>query len=173
MAFEHKHASEELVSSVRAAFSYDAESGVITRNFNAHCRNGYAGSIAGSISQGYREIRHRGMRFRGTHLIWLIVHGRYPACIIDHINGVTSDDRLLNLREASISENAANSRRHIDRINNLPKGVYACPGNKPFMAAICINRKKKTLGYFDTPQEAADAYQRAAISHFGEFAKIA
>lgn len=43
---------------------------------------------------------------------------------------------------------------------------------KPYYAFISINGKQKYIGYFNTAEEAAKAYDIEAIKHFGEFASL-
>ena len=49
------------------------------------------------------------------------------------------------------------------------KGVYF--RDNKWKATICINKKRTALGTFDTPEEAKQAYWRAAATNFGEYAR--
>ena len=87
---------------------------------------------------------------------------------IDHINRDKLDNRESNLRLATASENSANK-------NILPnassfKGVYK--NYDKFVAQICVNNKVKHLGRFNTPEEAAKAYNEAATLYQGDFAVL-
>lgn len=58
-------------------------------------------SKAGSMNdQGYVIIRINNIRYRAHRLAWLYVYGHFPINEIDHINGVRSDNRIENLRDA-------------------------------------------------------------------------
>jgi hypothetical protein len=50
------------------------------------------------------------------------------------------------------------------------KGVSWNKRKGKWRATITVNRKPLFLGYFGTPEEAAGAYDQAAIRHFGEYA---
>lgn len=92
---------------------------------------------------------------------------------IDHINGDKLDNRKENLRVANASTNKANCGLRKSNTSGY-KGVSKATGkrNKQWTAEIKVNYKRKNLGYFYTPEEAAEAYNKAAIEAFGEFAKL-
>jgi hypothetical protein len=65
-----------------------------------------AGDVAGSVCpDGYRLIKVDGKSYKAHRLAWLMTHGEWPAEQIDHINGVRTDNRIVNLREASKKQN--------------------------------------------------------------------
>ena len=93
--------------------------------------------------------------------------GTWPKAEIDHIDRNGLNNRWFNLREASRSQNAGNTKTHTDNKTGF-KGV--CPNHKRFSAMINEGGKTKYLGTFDTPEEAHEAYMQAARDLFGEFA---
>lgn len=87
----------------------------------------------------------------------------------DHISGDTLDNRRSNLRPCSPAENRRNSR--VNRSSRTGfKGVTICPSGR-FAARIRIARKDIWLGRFDSKEEAARAYDAAAVRLFGAFAR--
>jgi hypothetical protein len=128
-----------------------------------------AGDIAGTLDQyGYIRIYTQRVFRLGHRVAWAIHFGRWPAEQIDHVNGIGSDNRLVNLREASARDNTANR-------NTVPgatgyKGVFKMPSGR-FAVRMRIANKQKQLGTYDTAELAAVAYDRALIATHGEFAR--
>lgn len=94
-----------------------------------------------------------------------------PTELVDHINGNTLDNRKINLRIATRQENAFNAR--VSRSNNYSgyKGVSWFANRKKWVAQVTHNYKHITIGYYDTPEQAAIAYNERAKQLFGAFAR--
>lgn len=89
---------------------------------------------------------------------------------VDHINNSNSlDNRRSNLRLASHGQNMKNKSMY-KRNKSGYKGVYYFW--KKYRAQIQVNGKKIMLGSFDTPEEAHEAYCKAAKLYHGEFARF-
>jgi len=88
---------------------------------------------------------------------------------VDHRNGDKLDNRKRNLRYATASQNHANSKVYKNSMFGL-KGVGLHRGM--IRAYIQVDGKAKHLGYFETIEEAALAYNAAAKAAFGEFARL-
>jgi HNH endonuclease/AP2 domain len=130
-----------------------------------------AGNIAGAKKAGdYIRISIDGRQHLAHRLAWLYVHGRWPAALIDHINGNPADNRIANLREASRSQNQANSGLRLGNRSGL-KGISRKPYGT-WSAQIFYQGTKHYLGTFATPEEAHAAYREAARRLFGEFARM-
>lgn len=95
---------------------------------------------------------------------------------VDHVNGVGTDNRRTNLRVCTNAQNQMN-RSPLTRPDCPFKGVG---WHKPirgkrrggWRARITIGGKQTHLGYFEAPEEAARAYDAAALRLFGEFARL-
>jgi hypothetical protein len=89
----------------------------------------------------------------------------------DHISHDTLDNRRYNLRISTNSQNCQNRRRRTDNTSGY-KGVSWFKKNSKWGVQIYVNRKNVFIGLFPEDQiiEAALAYDKAALEHFGEFA---
>jgi hypothetical protein len=87
-------------------------------------------------------------------------------------NGNTLDNRRANLRLASPPQNAHNCK--VARTNNTTgfKGVSFDKPRGRWIAYIRVLGKRYNLGRFNTAEEAAREYDRAARLAFGQFARI-
>lgn len=164
---------------VRELLDYDPETGVLTWRVDRTTGKGRilraAGTEAGYVKSmrktlSYRSIRIDRQAYKAHRLIWLLVHGHWPEAAIDHINCDGLDNRLVNLREATLSQNSANMRRRNDNTSGA-KGVCRRAGSDKWSAEIMVAGKRRHLGQFESIEAAAAAYEAAAIKHFGEFAR--
>jgi len=92
-----------------------------------------------------------------------------PGLVVDHANGDGLDNRRANLRICTISQNAANAPRR--RNARCPfKGVQLTESGR-WQARIEIGGRARSLGTYSSPEQAARAYDAAAVAHYGEFAR--
>jgi hypothetical protein len=139
---------------LRAHLAFDPETGLFTLRNTA--RRWKAGTQAGCINgQGYIQIRIAGRLYYAHRLAWLYMHGTWPSEVIDHINGIKSDNRLKNLRDVSTQKNAQNFTKPNANNSTGYLGV-SMRGNK-FLAF----RSGKYLGMTNTPEQAHLLYQAA------------
>lgn len=158
----------------REAFDYDPVTGVFY--WRIQPRQGVnVGDVAGTPdSYGYHILRIDRGQFKAHRVAWLYVYGHWPNEQIDHVNGVRSDNRIVNLRLASHSQNRANTKMHADNKCGY-KGVRYQRHTKknPWRAQISYGGTTHHIGNFPTPEEAHAAYCAAAQRVFGDFARVA
>jgi hypothetical protein len=124
------------------------------------------GDRAGSMNDNkYEQIDVDGKKYKSHRLAWLYVYGYFPERL-DHKNRNKSDNRIANLREATRSQNGANSK--VQRTNHTGlKGVTQ--HGRGWQACVGHVGKRVYLGTFDTKKEAHIAYCEAAERLYGEF----
>lgn len=118
--------------------------------------------------KGYMVGALLGIGVRASNVAWAISHGEWPDCYVDHINTVRSDDRLLNLRLGTPGQNARNRQAHNGSVSGL-KGVS--PWGRKWKASIVNNGVPIYLGLHPTKEDAARAYDDAALREHGAFAR--
>jgi hypothetical protein len=93
-----------------------------------------------------------------------------PGEIVDHINGNCLDNRRENLRICTDAQNQCN--RGMTARNTVGfKGVTYRKDRNKYAAQIQKGYKNHHLGTFDSPTDAAHAYDKAAKELHGEFAR--
>lgn len=151
---------------VRQHFDYEASTGLLRKKWGAPYpwrKTGYRGRYRACTLGGRTHYLHR--------LVFLWHHGVLPAAI-DHLDGDFENNRIENLRPCTNAQNQYNSPRKANNRSGF-KGVvfHAKCRSRPWQAKIVENGKVKSLGYFATPEEAGDAYDRGAVSVAGVFAR--
>jgi hypothetical protein len=137
----------------------------------------YAGTVAGS--RKYYNGKPHDIRVKVDYVlysvhrfIWAMTYGEWVACAIDHIDGNPFNNKLDNLRLATVSQNCCN--QGVRRNNSTGhKGVSFHKPTGRFRARIMKHNKSHILGYFNSPEEAGAAYALAAAELHGDFARLA
>lgn len=149
-------------------FMYDMDSGELRwRNRPSIRSRRRAGDLAGSQHHsGYLQVGIGKVIYMAHRLIWKLETGQDPWCEIDHRNGVRDDNRWLNIRPATRSEQNMNKSTP-----NYHRGVHFISASRKFGAQIKANGEHIWLGCHETPEQACAAYREAAARLHGEFVK--
>lgn len=94
-------------------------------------------------------------------LMHRLIMGESSNLFVDHINRNGLDNRRCNLRFATPQQNCANSTTRRDNKSGV-KGVGWRKDRQKWRAQITVNGRSKSLGHYDTRDEAANAYKAAA-----------
>jgi hypothetical protein len=154
---------------VKDRLSYDADAG----QFRWRVTRGSAveGELAGTINtRGYLYISLDRRKYPAHRLALFHASGIWPEAV-DHKNGEKLDNRLRNLRPATFAQNNANCPRPRTNTSGF-KGVKWVARKKKWAAIIRVNKQSKHLGYFHSKDDAHASYCKAAVKHFGEFARF-
>lgn len=105
--------------------------------------------------------------------IWLhrFVNKTPDGMCTDHVNGDRLDCRKQNLRTCTYAENNKNAKVRKDNAIGY-RGVHWFPQLGKWRAVIQTDGKRKSIGFFDWPSDAAKAYNIAAKKYHGEFARL-
>ena len=101
----------------------------------------------------------------------LIINNTDSKLHTDHINGITLDNRKINLRICTNSQNQMNKNAQVNNKNGF-KGVSYNKEKKKYEVSITANCNKIFLGRYDNIIHAAKAYNKAAVKYHGEFANL-
>lgn len=160
-------------------FNYDPETGDLRwrhrpqQHFSTasvwRCFNSRdAGRRAGSPnSSGYLTVRLDQKLLYAHRIAWEMGTGHAipDGMVIDHKNGIVSDNRLANLRLATKSENAFNSKG----ARQLPKGVYYNPDRGDYSVSVRANgvAKRARVSTLSEAVTIAAAFREQMHGAFG------
>jgi hypothetical protein len=170
----HKGAHNNLTAEqARTIWSYDPETGLLTWKIDPGRRR-KPGDVAGWVQKGPKgdrlKVAYNNTDYMAHRVVWLIVTGEWPTHEVDHINEDATDNRWINLRAATSSQNLRN--RGPQRNNTTGyKGVTYDKKRDCYIAGVKLNGYRHNLGTFRTPEDAYAAYCAKADELHGEFVK--
>lgn len=148
-------------------FTYNPETGLIywKAKGKGRIKKKEAGTL---LHSGYIGICIGNRRVQAHRIAWTLFHGTKPKNQIDHINGIKTDNKIKNLREASNSQNGKNLKLSKANKSGI-KGVCFEKYTNLYKAYIRVDGKMLSLGRYKTLQEAEAIRKQAEIKHFGEW----
>lgn len=158
---------------LRERIAVDADVGVVrwvdATKYHVPLNGREAGAACRTTSgKVYWRVKVDGRPIKRSHIVFLFVTGKWPTQQIDHINGNSLDDRAVNLREATPTQNAWNHKSR-KKSTALPMGIRQLPSGR-FQARIACNKKTVHLGSFASVADALTAYTNKRKELFGDYA---
>ena len=129
----------------------------------------WCASKAGKTFYAVRGLRHPDSGIKTTIAMHAVLVPVESPLRVDHENGDGLDNRLSNLRVATHQQNMRNRGPNRNGTSGF-KGVTWNRSRSKWQTAINIDRRLVFIGRFDSAEEAARAYNAAALEHHGEFA---
>lgn len=147
--------------------NYCSETGIFTwKKYKVGARKNL---IAGSICKnGYIKIWINGKHYYAHRLAWLYNYGQIPDKEIDHINHNKADNKIKNLRLANRNQNSFNTSIRSDNTSSV-KGVSWYKNLNKWKVYIQVNKKQKTIGYFDDLEFAKLVISEVRESYHGKY----
>lgn len=154
------------ISELRRLLRYEPDTGIVRWNGRGRLKDG---RVAGALDKdGYLVVRIEGHRFPLHRVAFALHTGRWPEDDLDHANGSRTDNRFVNLREASRAENNANSRHRTLNRSGF-RGVHWCKNAGKWRVTMTIAGKAKHIGLFVERDAAHAMYVQKAKELYGEF----
>jgi hypothetical protein len=153
---------------LKEIFTYNPD-GKLVRNIST-ARLAKVGDIAGNYDKklGYNRVSINGKSYLLHRIVFLYHYGYMPK-ILDHINGIKTDNRIENLRPASQEENSRNRCKNNNNASGY-KNVSWHNQHKKWAVTMHLNGKKKHFGYFEDIELADLVAQEARVKYHGQFA---
>ena len=148
-----------MIEELAKRLDYNKEDGVLYWSIPT-CNSVKKGDRAGvkTKGRGYIRVRFQGKNYYGHRIAWLIHYGALPSHTIDHINGNTSDNRIINLRDVTHKTNMMNQK--IKATNTSGRvGVTWCKSRSLWEVKIAVNGVTIHGGRFS---DRGDADERAS-----------
>lgn len=137
-----------------------------------------SGDRAGFIRRdGYEQVKIDGKPYLSHRIIFLYHYGYLPR-FLDHIDHNRNNNHVDNIRESTSSQNRMNTENRRGNKGNTKSSQYKGVSLrrdkiiKPWISYINSDGSRKHLGFFAYEQDAALAYNNAAIEMFGEYAHL-
>ena len=150
------------IDELREHLLYDPITGIFTRKRQIKRPLGFVND------RGYFVIEWRNSSYRAHRIAWVWMYGESDL-EIDHINGIKLDNRIVNLREATSSENNRNTKLRSSNSSGI-KGVWWDKRGGKWQAEILLHGIMYYVGRFDCINQARKALMIKREELHGEFA---
>ncbi len=159
------------ISTLREYFHYNPDNGELSWKKAAGRKIKPGRVVSNKTSNGYIQVQLKGRMYTGHRIAWALFYGKDPGDYqVDHINGVRHDNRIVNLRLVTRSQNAANRKLHKNNTSGI-KGVSWCKYRKKWVAQI-VTGGKTYKRRFDSKAGAIAERYIAEIKHQGVYSSM-
>tara|TARA_R110000772_G_scaffold57929_1_gene131065 strand:+ start:364 stop:942 length:579 start_codon:yes stop_codon:yes gene_type:complete len=121
-------------------------------------------AFASKNSAGYYTGTVLKIPLSAHRVAWAMTYGEWPSGEIDHINRVRHDNRIVNLKDGTRSDNNKNKSMQSNNTSECT-GVHWHKPNGKWAARISVKSKRVHLGYFTSKNEAVSARNAAVIKY--------
>jgi len=108
--------------------------------------------------------------YMAHRIVYALQHGTDPGnMFVDHIHNDKDNNKPLRLATKLQNSQNRNGRKNT---SSIYKGVCLVKATGRWRASIRVEKQFKHIGVYATQEEAALAYNEAALLYFGEFARL-
>lgn len=141
---------------------YNLDTGLFTYRRTIHS-HALKGQVAGTKTpRGYIRIQIDGVVYPAHRLAWFYVTAEWPSAVINHRDRNKANNAFKNLRDVSRSVAMQNQAEpHKGNKSGFIGATYHAVTGKWAAQIVKKGVRERHLGLYDTPAEAARAYQAA------------
>lgn len=152
---------------LKGILHYNPDTGLFTWLVDSG-NNKLKGTIAGTKRlDGYVQIRYKSKFYLAHRLAVLYMEGVIPE-YVDHKDHVRDNNRWNNLRQCTASQNSMNISITSSNTSGF-KGVSFHKEKRKWRGTLGFQGKQYHCGYWDTPEQAAEAVKLKRVELHGEF----
>lgn len=131
-------------------------------------KNGKIGPVLSRDREGYYRFKFKNLHYRTNRVVYFMHTGKDPgSLVVDHVDGVISNNHVDNLRCCTNKENLQNARKR--GRGNLPKGISKLSnGTYQIQVTIGSNVHRAVLASLNTAKSYLDQVRKR---YHGEYAK--
>ena len=157
------------IETLQRLFRYEHETGNVywIAEGKGRIKKKAAGTV---VKAGYIGIMIDGKRYYAHRIAWALHHGKHPIDQLDHINGIKTDNRIVNLRQASNLQNGKNIKTKRNNTSGH-SGVVFCKQTGKWRVMIKVNSKSIHFGRYENLYDAVAIRKKSGNSIFWRMEK--
>ena len=147
---------ELTIDLINKLFIYDCETGDVKRLITTASR-AKKGNVVGHVNnQGYLRVGIGKKEYQLHRIAYALHYGSFPCGDIDHINGIRTDNRIINLRVVDNTENHRNEGlRKTNKSGEIGISIHKATGK--IIVQVRGLSKKRYVGLYDNMKDAIAA----------------